>query len=485
MKLFDYAKQIFSRRQSVILGLEDVHAHRNTFAEELQGFGNYYGELRPSFPFEMIDIISWLAIYHPDFSQTVKKITALGNPGHELDITANSDSAAEAAIDELNELARNAFPSHAGADGFINQQIRQIVVKGALCQEVVPDLSMRGVDEVYQVQVKTIRFKFEDGKYKTYQKYKLEDIELNPETFSYIPLITEESMPYGVPSFIAALRDAIRQNKQFEGIDEATAMWSILGLTWMQFDLKRNFNESETDFQQRAEKQLKKSYENFIKNMKNGVAVTGKNVELKHHNTSKNAANMKDILESTHQRMTSGLNIDPALLGYAYSTTETYATVCYETLIGETVNIQRLVKRGMERPYNLHLTLRRIPAVCSIMFNPAPSLKKYEDAQADQIRQQMVIERLDKKIIGPDEAARELGYEEAFADSTQDNNSGNDNGDEGAFMLMPPEDGRMVIRPYRVRFSKQAHKYVFQRPVIELAKKKPITSEPLNWKTGI
>ncbi len=481
MGLIERRKQVagfFKRRTTVVLAVDNVHAHRNTFGEELAGFSMYYGEMAPTFPFEFIKLLSWLAIYHPDVSQTVKKIVSLGNTGHELEINAKTDAAAEAAADELNTLARTAFPSHAGADGFINQQFRQIIVKGALCQETVPDMAMNGVEEIYQVPVATIRFRFEDGRYVPYQKYKLEDLKLNEETFTYVPLFTEESNPYGILPFAAALRSVIRQEKQWQGIDDHIAMWSILGLTWMQLDLKPQFNEAEAEFQTRAKKMMQLYYNMFVKNIKKGVAVTGKNVELKHHGVSKSANEMSAIVEATHQQLTSGLNIDPALLGYAYSTTETYATVCYETLLGEIANIQRIIKRGMEHPYNLHLTLRKIPATCSMKFNASPSLKKKEDAETDEIRQRMIIAKKDAGIIGPDDAAWELGYDEAYAETAP----GTDGGDQGgagfsAMSPLPPGGGIGMRRRYIAKFDKDSHKYVIERPVIQLAKKKTTMRE--------
>lgn len=443
-------QSVFGSDPRVTLALDGERAERGSFLADLHGY-TQLGGIYPGYQFEFIDILSWLAIFNHDVSQVVKKIVSLGNVGHSLEITG-SELATQAALNELNLLAREAFPNNAGADGFINQQFRQIIVKGALCQETVPSLGLNEVEEVYQVKTSTIRFKFEDNRYVPYQQAGLKQIKLNTETFSYIPLFTEEDNPYAIPPFLSALRMIMRQDKQWAGIDEFTALWGILGFTHMTVELKPKLGEAENEFRERARKELERYYEMYQKNMKRGLAITGPNVTLEHKAISKNAGQMKDVMELTHQALTSGLNMDPALMGYAYSTTETYATVCYQTLLGEIANIRRIVKRANEHTYNLDLVLKRIPATCSMSFDPAPSLNQKDEQEAKKIGQGMVIERMDKKIISPDEAARELGYEKAYGESAES----------------------APAQFVKFRFDRSKGRYVFTRPSVnvELAKKK-------------
>lgn len=429
---------------------EAVYAQRGGFASDMARY-SALKDIHPAYLYEFIDIISWLAIFNPDVSQTVKKIIALGNVGHSLEIEG-SERAANAARDELNDLARNAFPSAAGADGFINQQFRQIIVKGALCQEMVPSLSLNGIEEIYQVKVSSIRFKFEDNRFVPYQIQGATKVKLNEETFLYIPLQTEEDNPYPILPFIAALRAIMRQDKQWEGLDEFTALWGLMGFTHMTVNFSRMLKETEEDFRKRADRELKRYYEMFTKNRQKGVAVTGPNITLDHKAVGKGSGQMSEAMEKTHQAVTSGLNIDPALLGYAYSTTETYATVCYQALLSEIANIRRLVKRGNERTYNQHLLMRKIPAVCTMTFNPAPSLNAKEEAETKEIEQRMIYERMNRGTIGPDDAAHELGYESAYS-----------------------SDNTMPQNGFYFTFSKEHNKYVHKRESISLVSEKKKT----------
>ncbi len=436
----------------ITFSLDGNYARRGGFVNDL---GAYSGmkDILPSYLFEFIDIVSWLSIFNHDMSQAVKKIIALGNVGHKLKITA-SERAAEEALYELNDLAINRFPNKAGADGFINQQFRQIIVKGALCQEAVPSVSLDRIDKIYQVKVSSIRFRLEDNEFAPYQIQGIDRVKLNEETFTYIPLTTDEDGPYPLLPFISALRSIIRQDKQWEGIDEFSALWGLMGFTHMTADIKQTFKETEDEYRKRSTRELQRYYDMFTKNRQKGVAVTGPNIKLDHKAIGKGTGQMSEVMEKTHQAITSGLNIDPALLGYAYSTTETYATVVYQTLLGEIENIRRLVKRGNESTYNKHLLMRKIPATCSIAFNPAPSLKVYEEAQAKEINQRMVYERLTKGTISPDDAARELGYSSAYK------------GDSAVPQMAPS---------FTFSFDNESNRYIFVRDSIQLASEKKKT----------
>ena len=50
----------------------------------------------------------------------------------------------------------------------------------------------------------------------------------------------------------------------------------------------------------------------------------------------------------------------------------------------------------------------------SIHFNPGIELNPKESAESESIRVETVLNKMDAGIIGPDDAARELGYEEAY-----------------------------------------------------------------------
>jgi len=381
-------------------------------------FDDEIGEVSPSFPIEFIDIIRKLAVINPDVSQTIQKITMLGNTGHTVEIEGSSRAVTNA-LQELNYIAKNIFPNDAGLDGYINQQIRQICINGALCQEMVIGNNFDGVAFVYQVPVKTIRFMLRNNRYMPVQHIVGKTINLNTMTFTYIALLTEEDSPYAIPPFLAALQSLMRQYEQWRNIDSLMQLWGLMGITWLKVSDNRGFNEAPHEYEHRLQLKLERYFSMFKKNMKKGIAITGTDIDMQHHNVSKAAGDVNNIIEATEQQVASGLDIDPAMLGRTYSTTETYATVCYETLLGKIDNIRRMIKRANERIYNMHLTMKQIPATAHIVFNDMYSLKRLEKVQADQIKQQMAIERRDAGIIDNDTLAHELGYAQAYRQSDE------------------------------------------------------------------
>lgn len=404
-----------------------------------------------AFFLEFIEKLKFLAIVNPDVSQTVQKIVMLCNNGHELDIEAKNERAADAAIEQLNDLAKNGFTHAAGLDGFINQQIRQIIITGALCQESVPEMNLSGIEKVSLIKTSRVRFRKIDGKYTAVVRRPFVEVVMNPETFSYIPLFLEEENPYAIPPFMAALKMLDRQKDQWEDIDSFTSRIGAMGITHLKTDVPREHSEADKDYQRRAEKYLNELYKQFLKGAKKGIAVTDKQTELTHYNTTTASGALDKLITATEQQVASGLDIDPAMLGRTYSTTETYATVCYETLLNKNENIRRIIKRANERPYNLHLVMKKIPASCSIIFNDAPSLRVKEKVESEQIRQNMILTRLEKGIIDEDTAARELGYDQAA----------------GVANKQSEEKENFCFA-----FNRQKNKYEFSRNRVILSKKK-------------
>ncbi|HNX59296.1 MAG TPA: hypothetical protein PKK43_09355, partial [Spirochaetota bacterium] len=109
MRFASFINGLFSRSSTAQIP-EDMsgdRAIRGGLTTAAEGFLSAYGEVSPSYPIVFIDLLKLLAIVNPDVSQTVQKITELGNVGHSLDIKAAGDTAAGIALDELNNLAKN------------------------------------------------------------------------------------------------------------------------------------------------------------------------------------------------------------------------------------------------------------------------------------------------------------------------------------------------------------------------------------------
>jgi hypothetical protein len=136
---------------------------------------------------------------------------------------------------------------------------------------------------------------------------------------------------------------------------------------------------------------------------------------FEHFNVSADARGGSDLFNQNEQQVFSGLGTQPALHGRTYSTTETYAGVVYNMLVTDSLNIQRLPKRRMEKTYKLDLFLQGIMVESiSLNFNKTQSLNPLNDANVEKINIETAKMKVDMGMISLDQAAQENGYQEAF-----------------------------------------------------------------------
>ena len=386
-----------------------------------------YDVVDPKFPFQFHDILEKLCMANPDFSQTVDNIKNLGNTGHEITISAADESTIEAARDCLNKLA-----ARINTDKLVNGMFRQLAVFGALSVEWVPESDLSGINKVVKVPVKSIRFKYDKDtdNYKPYQhiestgKY----IELNENTYFYSAIDTADNSPYGIPPFLAALGNAIIQLFMMDNMKFIIQKLGLLGFVSVilkQESIPQKQGETDADYRARLTAHLKDAADNLSKNYRDGLIAHFDNMEIQHNNVTGDARGAKDILQMNEEQVASGLKTDPAMLGRSYSTTETYAGVVYMKMVKQLLGYQLLIKRATEKGYKLHLWLNGIIVEdVSLKFNPSAVLKPLEEAEAEQVRTDTVLSKMDAGTISPDDAARELGYEEAYSEGFEPDDGG-------------------------------------------------------------
>ncbi|HUU42073.1 MAG TPA: hypothetical protein VMW42_14145, partial [Desulfatiglandales bacterium] len=420
----------------------------------------FYDITTPDFPLEYLRVLEALAIWNPDISQTLSILVNLGNAGHEVEVEGKNP---EAVLDRLNWLAANIYRTGGGMDGLVNHFFRQIPLMGALSGEwVIADRIEEGVKDVVIPPVRSIRFKFEDGEYRPYQYTGrgIENtfIELNPLTFSYSPIQTMDGNPYGIPPFYAALKNIEVQLDSIGNIGHIIRKMGLLGFLDVSMEIPpQKSGESDASYKQRLQNRLKDYAAAFTANFSKGVAVHYKDQEIKHNNVGVTAAaGAKSIFNLNEEQICSALDIPPSMMGRSYSTTETYAEVDFKKLGTRIWNIRRVTKRFIEKGYELDLLLRGIEADVSVHFNAGPGFKELEAAQAEGEKIQNVLSKRDGGIIDDDQAARELGYDEATG--TRDQGSGAGGQGPGVRFVFDRETGRYRHRPERYQLIAHSSK---------------------------
>lgn len=390
-----------------------------------------FGSVLLPFSYDTLRKLKCLWLTNPDLSQYVANIVHLGNTGHTLTIDAANDSVAEAALNRINEASSRIYQNSAGVDGLINAYLAQIAIFGALSSEDVVNFPGRRVEQTVLVPVEQIRFRFIDGNYVPHQQplnligFKRSQsqngvlglIPLNPETYKYYAAQTVENSPYARPPAIAAL-EMIEgpQSDAMENLSWIVRKLGILGLVIVNLTKpKMKPGESDAEFHARAQKYLTAVREVLDGNFKKGLLVAFNDQKFEHANVASDARGSYEIFRVIEEQVMSGMAMQPAFFGRTDSTTETYADVVYSLLVAQVVNMQRLAKRRQEQTYKLDLRLAGIQVDdVSLQFNRTEARDEHRKAESEQIRQSVVLEKAEKGIISPDEAAQELGYESAF-----------------------------------------------------------------------
>lgn len=444
MKIFDF----FKRTPKTV----DVEAGRVSVSEEDIGTGmgrlaSFYGIKTPKFPLEYLGLLEVLSIWNPDISQALSIIVNLGNTGHKIEVDGKSP---EAVLDRINGLAGKIYRVGGGVDGLVNHFLRQISLMGALSAEwVVADNIQDGIRDAVVVPVRSIRFKLEDGIYQPYQytggAFDTAYVELNPLTYSYSPIQTMDDDPYGIPGFYAALKNIEIQLDSVGGIGQIVRKMGLLGFLDVSLKIPgKNAGESDEAYKNRLGLRLKNYAKAFTANFSKGVAVHYDDQELKHNNVgSTAAAGAKAVFNLNEEQVLSALDIPPSMMGRSYSTTETYAGVDFERLMKRLLNSRRSIKRFIEKGYNMDLLLAGINTKVSVKFNSNTGFQEKESAEAEGQRIKNAVEKRDAGFISDDEAARELGYEEATGQR-------------------PPERDPNSILTFK--FNQERSRYEFVRP---------------------
>ena len=364
---------------------------------------------------DFITLIEKLALTTPDISQALSRTVLLGNTGHEVTLEGLSEAEEGRAREEIKLFAREVHKTQGGVDGLVNKLFRQICITGALSGEWIPSESMDGVERVVIVPTRQISFRLREGEYIPFQSLDIEEVELNREQYMYIPVMSFENSPYGVPPYLAALYPVFIQKDGLENIAKLIRKFGLLG--FLSARKKRpvlSFGRSEKEHEKELASRLKVFAKNLRNGFREGVAVSYDDVDYDYKSFGDSARGAQGVFHEVEQQVSSGLDIDPALLGRSYSTTETYAGVVYAAFLASLNNYRRMIRRFLERGYALHLVLKGFGVrSVRVHFNPDRGMKPVQDAQAMEVRTRTVLSKLQAGIIDEERAAQELGYAQA------------------------------------------------------------------------
>ena len=394
----------------------------NPYAMVFDKFASNLSGLAAKFPFQFYEVMDWLFLREPYFARYLQQTINLGNTGHKLEIFASTEKQAADAIAVTNDLAARCFPFGGGADGLISGMLSQVARAGATCCEWPGNKGLTQVDCGYLIPIKTCRFRRKpDLTLEVCQVQLGLLVPLNPVQTTFTAAAMWDDNPNPIPPTISAMRALIKLNKFDDSIDGWLNKLSGLGLLVAQIQTpERDYTINESD--DAYEKRTRGYLANFIKavsaHLKGGLAAAFDNVTFKHHNTSAGAQGAKEILQMVLQALFAGLGVDPVFMGWNFNSTETFAKVVFEDLIGRISTYQLAAKRSMEHGYRLNLALSGLGDVgVSLRFNPNRSIDAFLGAESWQMEAQAAKTLLEAGLADRDELRKKLGFENEPAQS--------------------------------------------------------------------
>lgn len=371
------------------------------------------------FPFEIYDAMDAIFRMEPYCSRFLATTIGLGNTGHKLEISAGTEQRAREAIAVANDFAARCHPFAGGMDGVINGLFSQCCRAGGLCIEWAPDRAMTRIDRAYLVPVKSVRFqRLTDGELALCQVQDAKLVRLNPVQTAFHVIAAWDASPYPVPPAMAALKAIAKLRKFDDSIDGWLEKLAALGVFLATVERPPLHGETEDDYNRKAQRYLQDIAGSIRDNLRNGFACGYDNIKFSFQNAAAGAAGAKDLLQMVLQSVFAGLHRDPVFFGWNWGSTETFAKVVFEEMVGSITTIRQGIKRAIEHGHRLNLALNGFGDVgVSVKFNQNRSMDAFMHSEAEQMKSGAVVSEYAAGLIDRDEARKALGYDETAARS--------------------------------------------------------------------
>ena len=381
--------------------------------------------IKPDFTFEAIPLIRKLYKINEDIGLALFDLIQLTNTGH--DIKFKQDAPPELADEmraHLQKVSKTWHVGSAGINGLVNKWIAQIYVSGALSVEWVANKYLTGVDQCAMVNPETIRCGMVKGRYKFYQKSSLIGnsfsgyIELNPITYQYFGLFSDEDTPYGVPPFLAALKAISTQKDMKDNIHHILNQLGLLG--YLETKLEKpdqQANERDDTYMTRLNKLLSDTKRNIIQGFKEGVVVGFReDHEFEFHSTTKNLNGVTDLFNMNENQIANGLKTSPAFLGVKSGSTESFLSIVFTKTLSQLKNVQQILSEALFRGYELELMLAGYDSnyLDTVEFRPSTVTDDLKLQQGKEVKQRVLHALWIDRIISSEQYAEEMGYTKPF-----------------------------------------------------------------------
>lgn len=391
MKIIDF----FKKNQK-----SHLYARPLTKPEEFSPFtelSHQYIALPSDMPFEMFRVYRFLRDNFADISDAIWTWKYLCYSGYEVHVE-NS---------ELAERMLAEFGKQVDMDGILDRLYTSLFTYGACAIEAVLSNDRRSVAGVVIVDVETVRFKRDPKTYELipYQVIDGESIRLNPNTFFYYGIERDGTNPYG-RSILRALPWISKiQQKLIEDMQKASHNSGYNRLHISYTPDKAQAGEPEGDYEARIRgsfESLKSSLEG-IEVDQNILTTDSVKVNTIGGQRSGSGQNFYNNLKAIEEQIITGVHLMPILMGRNYGSTETYGTAQYEIINRNVLNINRGMRRLLERLFRMYATFHHHRTAVKVHIKQNQTVDLLQEIKVETLKLDNILRLLDKNILDDDQ----------------------------------------------------------------------------------
>lgn len=391
--------------------------------------------VKPSFQYEYVPVIRKLLRVNSSVSLATSSMAQLANTGHQLvfdkGVDAKEQIKMRAHIDKVSKHWGWGLP---GRHGLVNKLIYQLFIGGATSTEWVINNDLSGVNYLAYINPDDVRVLYDKttGHYEYYQVLKSINaitkdskgfpsnyVHLNPHTYQYYGLMSDEESPIGIPPFLSALDDLQSQLKMLRNIGFVSDQLGIMG--FLEILLAKptpTEGESHAAYKGRLEQLLVDAKENVRGGVKDGI-VAGyiDDHEFEFHSSTKETGGVADIFDINQRMVSNGLFTSPQFLGGIAGGSETMVTIVFTKMLSQLYDIQTYIAAVLSRGIFMELTLAgfKFESV-DLKFRTSTLTDEVKMQQAREIKQRVARILYADGIIGQEQYAWEMDFDQADQD---------------------------------------------------------------------
>ncbi|WP_291726182.1 hypothetical protein [Bernardetia sp.] len=394
------------------------------------GFGDKEREIYPEFALEWIPILKNLSVYDRNVGRAVNNSVSLAQTSYQIELPDNLSKRDRKNIMETLRI----FERDAKIDAFTRNAIRTVMYAGGIAVEgvLVGNPYASAVKRLAILDITNIRFNYNPKTDEFIPKQinvsiaGKSEIILRKETFFYECVNQLDESPYPVPMLLSAIEDIITQKDMLENFKIIIKKLGMMGFLEVLITAPTQ-EKGETDeaYYKRCEDHIYQAGREIQQGLDNGFAVGFKTLdgdkkyvpasEFKMNATNINFGGAEKAFEIINRLLNNGLNTDGVFMNHNNNTSETFARVLLQVLIGNIDSIQKTVASILSDVFLLHLKLQGFTKLdwVKVVFEKPLIGDSLKEAQTEATRISNVISKVTAGIIDDDMAAQELGYEKA------------------------------------------------------------------------